>query len=93
MRIITACYITVVRWNDNNIVTLAPNANAIHPKTLVNHNASIITPRTKIAASRFEVISMYYKYMGWVDKFDKNADNHLILFMGNMVVPSLCFWH
>ena len=73
--------IALVQWNDNNIVTMASNAYGALPTTTVNRVASI-KKRTKVTVSCPQVISMYNRYMGGVDRFDENVDSQRISFRG-----------
>ena len=78
----TTSDITLVRWNDNSIVTMASNTYGALPSTTVNRVASIEKKRTKVTVTCSQVVSINNRYMGGVDRFDENVDSQQISFRG-----------
>ena len=78
----TTYNIALVRWNDNSIVTMASNVYGALPSTTVNRVASIEKKRTKVTVTCPQVVSMYNRYMGGVDRFDENVGSQRISFQG-----------
>lgn len=78
----TAKDISVVRWHDNNIVTLASNSFGCQPITKVDRVASVNKKRQKVKVDCPYVVTQYNKFMGGVDRFDQNIDDQRVSFRG-----------
>ncbi|KAJ4442369.1 hypothetical protein ANN_03955 [Periplaneta americana] len=67
--------IIIVKWHDNNVVTVASNCHGITPIQKVDRVAAKGGKRLKIQVDSPSMIQKYNKYMGGVDRFDENVDN------------------
>lgn len=72
--------ITMVRWNDNNIVTIATNYGSVHPL----HKAKRFSrkERKSIHVNQPDILMDYNKHMGGVDIHDNGVANYRIQIRG-----------
>ena len=63
----------LLKWHDNNIVTIASNCHGILPIRKVDRIGTVQKKRMKLQIECPSVIQMYNKYMGGVDRFDENV--------------------
>ncbi|XP_056647519.1 piggyBac transposable element-derived protein 3-like [Diorhabda sublineata] len=66
----------VVKWHDNNVVTLASNALPVHPTHSVSRYS--LKEKKKIKVDQPHNIFTYNKYMGGVDRADQNISLYRI---------------
>lgn len=78
----TSDNLAIVRWHDNNIVTLASNCSGCQPVTKVDRVETVNQKRQKFKVECPHVVTMYNKYMGGVDRFDQNVDALRVSFTG-----------
>ena len=72
--------VTVCKWNDNSIVSIATNAVPIHPCKNVSRYSR--QERKKIQIQQPRVISMYNRFMGGVDRSDQNISLYRVSMRG-----------
>ena len=68
--------ITVVGWNDNRAVYVASNAAAAHPTTAVSRWCR--KNNSRISIDQPQLIKLYNKHMGGVDRCDQNISSYRI---------------
>ncbi|XP_057660717.1 piggyBac transposable element-derived protein 3-like [Diorhabda carinulata] len=79
----------VVKWHDNNVVTLASNALPVHPTHSVSRYS--LKEKKKIKVDQHHNIFTYNKYMGGVDRADQNISLYRIGLRGKKWYIPLIF--
>ncbi|XP_056648826.1 piggyBac transposable element-derived protein 3-like [Diorhabda sublineata] len=79
----------VVKWHDNNVVTLASNALPVHPTHSVSRYS--LKEKKKIKVDQPHNIFTYNKYMGGVDRADQNISLYRIGLRGKKWYIPLIF--
>lgn len=72
--------ISVVKWNDNNIVSLATNFDRVEPTKSVSRFSH--AQKRKINVQQPMVISNYNKHMGGIDRADQNISLYRVSIRG-----------
>lgn len=63
--------ISIVRWNDNSVVSIATKYDTVTPVKLVNRYSRV--QKKKISVPQPKVISSYNQHMGEIDRADQNV--------------------
>lgn len=72
--------IIVVRWKDNNVVTMVSNCTGVNPLATVKRWSTL--EKQKIAVPQPHTIATYNKVMGGTDRMDENISKYRIGFRG-----------
>ena len=67
--------LALIKWHDNNVVTVASNCHSVSPVHEVERVAFVEKKRQKIKVKCPNAIVQYNKNMGGVDRFDENVDS------------------
>lgn len=70
----------MIRWNDNNVVSLATNFNKVHP--LQNANRFSREKKKKIVIPQPTAIKTYNLKMGGTDRADQNISLYRVSIRG-----------
>ena len=80
----------VVRWKDNGLVCVASNEHGLRPLKKVDRYSA--TEKMTIAVSMPNVICMYNRHMGRVDRLDENISFYRIAIRGKKwYFPLFCY--
>jgi DNA excision repair protein ERCC-6 len=74
--------LSVVKWHDNSIVTVASNCHSLSPITTIDRIGSVNEKRTKIQVPCPNAVRQYNRYMGGVDRFDENLHSLRVSYRG-----------